>query len=149
MAKGTNKKKTQSPPALDKLIVPAIGIGLALLGYQFYKGLNAVDIQRVDLTDDMALREIFFGEVTGSTNYAVLCKEEGEKDTSPVSSVFADAANSGSSPAEFRLLDCKYVLPDSGKTIAERFKLDLNKRPTIFVSGKVGPPKQVSFHWLL
>ena len=89
----------------------------------------------------MALREVFFGEVSNSDNYAVLCSEADSK--LPISSVFADAANANKAPAAFRLLDCKHVLPDSGKTIAERFKIDLTKRPTIFVSGKVGPPKQV------
>ena len=63
----------------------------------------------------------------------------------PVSSVFLDAQyeyGSASSNAEFVLLDCQHKLP-SGNTVAERFKLDLKKRPTIFVSGKVGPPKQI------
>ena len=63
----------------------------------------------------------------------------------PVSSVFLDAQyeyGSASSNAEFVLLDCQHELP-SGNTVAERFKLDLKKRPTIFVSGKVGPPKQI------
>ena len=44
--------------------------------------------------------------------------------------------------AQFSLMDCAHTLP-SGKTIQEKFKLNLKKRPTIFVSGKVGPPKQV------
>lgn len=39
-------------------------------------------------------------------------------------------------------MDCQHELP-SGNTVAERFKLDLKKRPTIFISGKVGPPKQI------
>lgn len=44
--------------------------------------------------------------------------------------------------ASFALMDCEHTLP-SGKKIYEKFKLDLKKRPTIFVSGKVGPPKQI------
>ena len=63
----------------------------------------------------------------------------------PVSSVFLDAQyeyGSASSNAEFVLMDCQHELP-SGNTVAERFKLDLKKRPTIFISGKVGPPKQI------
>lgn len=39
-------------------------------------------------------------------------------------------------------MDCAHTLP-SGKQIHEKFKLDLKKRPTIFVSGKVGAPKQI------
>jgi len=34
------KVKKGEPPAVDKLIKPAIGIGLALLAYQFIKGLQ-------------------------------------------------------------------------------------------------------------
>ena len=57
--------------------------------------------------------------------------------------MFQDASNEGGTPAEFRLLDCEYVLPSSGKTIADRFSLDLKKRPTVFLSGSIGQPKQV------
>ena len=87
----------------------------------------------------MELRETFFGEGDGK-NYAVLCHPEDAK--YPVSSVFQDASNDGSAPAEFRLLDCDHVL-SSEKTVYERFKLNKKQRPTIFVSGKAGPPKQV------
>lgn len=76
---------------------------------------------------------------------------EDEKTASiPISSVFADAqaeAGIGPSPvAEFGLMDCTYVLPSSGKTIAQRFGLNLQKRPTIFVSGPAiedSKPKQI------
>merc|ERR1712232_1255235 len=75
--------------------------------------------------------------------YAILCNTPpDEKSSSPISSVFQDARNEGSIPAEFMLLDCKHTLP-SGKTISERFSLDLEKTPTIFLSGKVGEPKQI------
>lgn len=90
--------------------------------------------------DELELREVFFGEGEGK-NYAVLCHPENA--TYPISSVFQDASSDGSAPAEFRLLDCDHVL-SSEKTVYERFNLDKKKRPTIFVSGKVGPPKQVS-----
>lgn len=88
----------------------------------------------------MELREVFFGEGEGK-NYAVVCHPETAK--YPVSSVFQDASRDSSSPAEFRLLDCDHVL-SSEKSVYDRFKLDKKKRPTIFVSGKSGPPKQVS-----
>jgi len=61
----------------------------------------------------------------------------------PISSVFQDAFSEASSIAEFRLIDCNYVLPSSGKTIVERFNLDTKVRPTIFISGAVGEPKQI------
>lgn len=93
------------------------------------------------------MRQVFFGEggegVNSDKSYCVLCHDESS--TLPLSSVFLDAYTEKKSPAEFRVVDCNFVLPSSEKTIAERFKLDLTKRPTIFVSGKVGEPKQVSF----
>jgi len=139
--KTTKKRKTEKAPAIDKLLIPAIGICIALLGYQFYNGIAAGSIDRIDVSDDLQLREIFFAEVSGKQSYAVLCHDE--TSNAPVSSVFSDAFSGGSSPATFRVLDCNHVLPDSGKSIAERFKLDLKNRPTIFVSGAVGEPKQV------
>lgn len=71
-----------------------------------------------------------------------MCQDEAS--TAPISSVFSDAFKEGSSRAHFRLLDCQYILPTSGKSIAERFKLDTSIRPTIFVSGKgVDAPTQI------
>lgn len=96
---------------------------------------------RVDPTDEMQLREVLLGELGSGKNYAVLCHDE--KSNIPVSSVFQDAFNDGSALAEFRLVDCNYVLPTSEKSIADRFKLKLKDRPTIFVSGAIGEPKQV------
>ena len=135
------KRKTERAPQVDKLLIPAIGVCIALLGYQFYSGIAEGIIARIDPLDDVGLREVFFAEVTGKQSYAVLCHDADSK--APISSVFSDAFSGGSSPAIFRILDCNYVLPESGKTIAQRFKLDLGKRPTIFVSGAVGEPKQV------
>jgi hypothetical protein len=103
-------------------------------------------IPRVNILDELELRDIFFGEGGTGKSYAVLCLDE--ESTLPISSVFQDAYNDGSAPAEFRLLDCNYVLPDSEKSIAERFKLDLKNRPTIFVSGTIGAPQQVSSKYL-
>jgi len=133
------KQKTGEPPPVDKLIRPAIGIGLALLAWQFMKGLGS-EIPRANWEDELELRELFFGENLGKS-YAVLCHSETAN--VPVSSVFQDAYADGGSPAEFRLLDCDAVLPSSGKSVAERFNLNVKQRPTVFVSGKVGPPKQV------
>jgi hypothetical protein len=92
--------------------------------------------------DDLELREVFFGEAGGKHNYAVLCHPEDA--TYAISSVFQEASNDGSSPAEFRVLDCNHVLLSSEKTVMDRFQLNAKNRPTIFVSGRVGEPKQVS-----
>lgn len=135
------KKKTkgsQRPPEIDKLLKPAIAIALAMILFQFFKGINS-EVIRINVDDEMELREVFFGEGEGK-NYAVVCHPETAK--YPVSSVFQDASRDSSAPAEFRLLDCDHVL-SSEKTVYDRFKLDKKKRPTIFVSGKSGPPKQV------
>jgi len=93
----------------------------------------------VNVDDDLELREVFFGEGDGK-NYAVLCHPEDA--TYPISSVFQDASNDGSAPAVFKLLDCNHVL-SSEKTVFQRFKLNEKNRPVIFVSGRVGQPKQV------
>lgn len=93
------------------------------------------------MNDELELREVFFGEGGTGNSYAVLCHEE--TSTLPISSVFREAFADGSSPAEFRIVDCNYVLPSSGKSIAERFKLNMKNRPTIFLSGTVGPPQQI------
>jgi hypothetical protein len=88
------------------------------------------------------MRDVFFGEGETGKNYVVLC----HSDTSrlPISSVFQDAFGSvGATVAEFRLLDCQHILQPSGKTVAERFGLDLKQRPTIFISGATGEPKQI------
>ena len=94
------------------------------------------------MLDELELRDVLFGEGGNDKSYAVLCQEE--ESTLPISSVFSDAFNDGTSPAHFRLLDCNYVLPSSGKSIAERFGLDLKVRPTVFISGAgVDKPQQV------
>ena len=92
------------------------------------------------MTDELVLREVFFGEGEGKT-YVILCNTAPKGSSTPISSVFTDA-HTEYRTAHFGLMDCEYQLP-SGKTIIERFDIDVNKRPTIFVSGKVGPPKQI------
>jgi len=149
------KRKTEKPPAIDKLLYPVIGATIAFLAYYCMKGLTT-EITRIDVTDELALREVFFGEGQGQ-NYVVLCNTLPSDISStkpiPISSVFQDAADelsplttasSTSTPpiANFRLLDCETPLP-SKKTVAQRFKLDTTKRPTVFFSGKVGTPKQI------
>ena len=105
---------------------------------------SLMQIPRVDMDDSLAMREVFFGEGDGK-NYIALCHTPATKGGQelPLSSVFIEASTEGSVKGEFVLVDCAHKL-ESGKTVAERFDLDLTKRPTIFVSGKVGSPKQVS-----
>ena len=138
------KKKQQTAPQVDKLLKPMAGVALAMLGYYFMKGMSN-EIPRIDVNDQLALRDVFFGEGASGKNYAVLCHPE-SKDGSvglPISSVFQDSSDDGSAPVEYVLIDCDHILPDSGKSIYEKFKLNKKKRPTVFVSGKVGPPQQV------
>mmetsp|Transcript_19580 Transcript_19580/g.24693 ORF Transcript_19580/g.24693 Transcript_19580/m.24693 type:complete len:462 (+) Transcript_19580:92-1477(+) len=154
--KKKSKSKTERPPAIDKLLKPAIGVVLAFLGYYFMKGLDT-EIPRIDVNDELALREVFFGEGQGQT-YAVLCntppKEGSTTKPLPISSVFQDAmdelssskGSNNNSIVNFVLMDCTHTLPTSGKTIAQKFSLNLNQRPTIFISSPKldsGVPKQI------
>lgn len=142
------KVKPEKPPAIDKLLIPAVGVVISFVAFYFMKGLNS-EIPRIDVTDELALREIFFGEGEGK-NHVTLCHtipDDESKKALPISSVFQDAmdeitAGTTSPIASFALMDCEHTLP-SGKKIHEKFKLNLKNRPTIFVSGKVGPPKQI------
>jgi len=145
--------KRDKPPPLDQYKKPLIGVALAMLAYQLFRGMVAKEILRVDMTataNELELREVFFGEdpSTGNTNYAVLCYAENA--IYPISSVFQDAANDGSAPAEFRVMDCDVPMPGSeeGKTVVGRFKLNKKTRPVVFVSGAIGQPKQVPAKYL-
>jgi len=145
--------KRDKPPALDQYKKPLIGVALAMLAYQLFRGMVAKEILRVDMTEtalESELREIFFGEdpTTGNTNYAVLCYPESA--VFPISSVFQDAANDGSAPAQFRVMDCDLPMPGSeeGKSVISRFKLSKKTRPVVFVSGAIGQPKQVPAKFL-
>lgn len=148
MAGKKNKSKTEKPPPIDKLLMPAVGVVLAFVAYYFMQGINT-EIPRIDVDDELALREVFFGEGEGK-NHVVLCHtlpaEDSGKKALPISSVFQDSLDDFESNnnkiVSFSLLDCQHTLP-SGKKISEKFKLNLKKRPTIFVSGKVGPPQQI------
>ena len=177
------KKKVDKPPPLEQYIKPAVAVAVILVLYQFINGiLFEKEIQRLDLMDELSLRQVVFGEgitddgggagaggddddddttedsssitttptqSTSTQNFVVLCHPE--KATWPISSVFSDAATQimkkdSSGLAEFRVVDCETPLPGgSGKTLAERFKLNIKTRPTVFVSGKIGQPKQVRF----
>mmetsp|Transcript_26681 Transcript_26681/g.62367 ORF Transcript_26681/g.62367 Transcript_26681/m.62367 type:complete len:447 (-) Transcript_26681:114-1454(-) len=143
--------KRDKPPALDQYKMPLLGIALAMLAYQMFRGMMAKEIKRVDMTataSELELREVFFGEETGNTNYAVLCYPENA--VFPVSSVFQDAANDGSAPCEFRLMDCDSAMPfsEEEKTVVKRFGLNKKTRPVVFVSGAIGQPKQVPAKYL-
>ena len=143
--------KRAKPPPLDQYTKPLIGAALAFLAYYLFKGMMAKEIVRVDVTtDELGLRQVLFGEgggedaaAEGPKNYAVLCYPENA--IFPVSSVFQDSANDGSAPAQYRLIDCDVPMVGSeeGKTLTERFKLKDKPKPVVFVSGAVGPPKQV------
>ena len=118
MGRVTKKKTTEKPPPLEKLLKPAAGVALAMLGYYFMKGMSA-EIPRIDVNDQLALREVFFGEGASGKDYAVLCHPEAKEGSValPVSSVFQDSHDDGSAPVEYAIIDCDHVLPDSGKTI--------------------------------
>ncbi|KAL3808066.1 hypothetical protein ACHAXA_007187, partial [Cyclostephanos tholiformis] len=103
------------------------------------------EIPRIDVNDELALREVFFGEGSSGKDYAVLCHPDAKAGSValPVSSVFQDSRDDGSAPVDYVLMDCDHVLPESGKSIYDKFNLNRKKRPTVFVSGRSGPPRQV------
>ena len=146
--------KRDKPPPLDQYKTPLIALALALMAYQVFKGMVAKEIKRIDTTataNELEFREVFFGEdptTPSNTNYAVLCYPENA--VFPVSSVFRDAANDGSAPCHFRLLDCDAALPFSKdhKSTVKRFGLNKKTRPVVFVSGAMGEPKQVPAKFL-
>ena len=160
---------------MDKLLMPAVGVAFAVMAYYVMKGSEYIqptetfasyfilffsrsrlilfysrmsvtnEIPRIDVTDQLALREVFFGEGSLGKDYAVLCHaNDPTRPAIPVSSVFQDSRNDGSAPVEYVLMDCDYILPESGKSIYDKFSLNRKKRPVVFVSGRIGPPKQVS-----
>jgi hypothetical protein len=91
VSSATNKKISGSrdkPPPLDQWIKPAIGLAMAMLGYQFFRGMVQQEIKRVNIEDELELRQVLFGETiddgsippaaapaTTATpqNYAILC----------------------------------------------------------------------------
>ena len=142
------KPKREKPPPLDQWIKPAIGIVIALVGYQFFQGLVRKEISRINIQDELELRQVLCGEGFDDEtpkNYVVLCHSETA--TYPISSVFVDAAASvDTTLAEFRILDCDLTMAGSEKSVKERFTKQLNDktRPLVFVSGKsMTQPKQV------
>lgn len=141
MARVSKKNSSKAPP-MDKLLKPAVGVAFAVMGYYVMKGITN-EIPRIDVTDQLALREVFFGEGVLGKDYAVLCHSDDPAKPLPVSSVFQDSRDDGSAPVEYVLMDCDHVLPESGKSIYDKFGLNRKKRPVVFVSGRVGPPKQV------
>jgi hypothetical protein len=92
-----------------------IGIIIALVVYQFYKGMIQQDIGRVDIQNELELREVFFGEDLGTTNYVVLCHPEHA--TYLLSSVFQDASKDMTVPAIFKVIDCDTVMAGSSNKL--------------------------------
>ena len=120
------------PPAILACIA---AISWSLLSNIFFSH-NVVSI---DATDQLALRDVFFGEGTYKGSYVVLCLAPTTEDPPPpLNSAFLDASKilgGVSAGAKFVTLDCGALLP-SGSTVASRFKLDSGRRPAlVFVSG--------------
>lgn len=56
MAPRPPKVKKGSPPPIDKLLVPAIVVGVAMLAYQFFKGLSAEVSNAVEGCQPLVMR---------------------------------------------------------------------------------------------
>ena len=77
------------------------------------------EIPQIDVTDQLTLREVFFGEGSTGKDYAVLCHSDAKAGLVglPVLSVFQDSRDDGLAPVEYVIVDCDHVLPESGKSI--------------------------------
>ena len=118
---------------------PKIAVAVAILAsllYYLFSLSSAID--RIDLTDSLALREYFFGEGPGKS-YVILCHPKDA--TLPMSKSFTDASKIvDKKVAQFLTVDCNEALP-SGVSVGERLGIDLTKKPAVFVSGgKVSKP---------
>ena len=71
--------------------------------------------------------------------WCVLCHNE----STPIMPTFEAVATRLSDEMSFGVLDCNAKLPDSGVSIIRRFKLNVQDRPVVFVTGGGPRPKQI------
>lgn len=89
----------------------------------------------------------FFNEGPVSKTFIVLCyNNNAEINDLPIYEPFQQAHHEfiHHHDVEFYVMDCDTVLPDSGKTISNRFNLDTDKhQATLFMSGNTGLPVEI------
>jgi hypothetical protein len=90
-------------------------------------------------TDEEAIKNVLYG----GHPWIVMCKNE--SDTTEIWSPFMDAARELGSTAKAAVIDCYAPLPQSGKTLAEKFKFQQNYKwdPLLFLCANGDRPKQV------
>jgi hypothetical protein len=91
-------------------------------------------------SDEDAIKNMLYG----GDPWMVLCKNE--SDTTEIWSQFLEAARELSGTASSAVTDCYAPLPQSGKTLAEKFKFQhVNKyEPLVFLCANGAKPKQVA-----
>ena len=51
------KRKTEKPPPVDRLLIPAVGVVVAFLGYYFMKGINT-EVSHFEIIHTMENRHV-------------------------------------------------------------------------------------------
>ncbi len=90
-------------------------------------------------TDEEAIKNVLYG----GHPWIVMCKNE--SDTTEIWSPFMEAARELGSTAKAAITDCYVPLPQSGKTLAEKCKFQLQYKwdPLLFLCANGDRPKQV------
>ena len=157
MGKYKGKSSSSSSSSSSNSFKP-LSICVALLAALFYYiSTKSALIDRIDLSDSLALKEYFFGEGHGGS-YVILCRpDEDERLGKKLPQSFADASKIVErKDATFATVDCGEPLP-SGASVTERFGLKVGKgkgkgkgigkglpSPIVFVAGsKVSKPVQI------
>ena len=112
-------------------VLVILGPAFALLMYQ--SASNPVTL--IIPENKNMLKQVFMS----GEPWCVLCHNE----STPIMPTFEAVATRLSDEMSFGVLDCNAKLPDSGVSIIRRFKLNVQDRPVVFVTGGGPRPKQI------
>jgi hypothetical protein len=150
-AEKAQKHAMSQPPPIDKLLIPGIAFCVLAVFLAIFKEVFfSTSIAAIDVTDSLQLRAVFFAgeDPHYKGSYVLQCYSTSERaESKALNSAFVDAAKLiDHKMARFGTIDCDFVLPDSGLSIMEKFKIDPTRRPAaVFISGgRLTSPKQLS-----
>lgn len=109
---------------------------MALLAYLLYRVGLPTEVIYSQNKDVDTLKLLLMGEDPG----VFYCHRGGRREEVP--QVFNELNSELGSYMNFAVLNCSQVLP-SGKTIYERFRINLNEKPTVFATVPWGKPRQI------